>query len=123
MAVMDSGNMAVVDRENKAVVDRLAVPGRAAVRQRKVSMEDNKKETFTQKQKPTFKRSTSIDSGVFLTPPSSPRNFLTPPSSQPGFQQFTPYYSVHGMHSQHGANLAFSFMLEQEMGLEKLKQE
>ena len=56
---MNSGNMSVVDRSrgNMAVVDRLAVPGRTAVRQRKVSMEDTKKEKNSQKQKPTLKRS------------------------------------------------------------------
>ena len=94
-------------------LDLLKVPTRSFVRQRKNSTEE---ERGTKKEL-TFERSTSIDSGVFLTPPSSQKLVKSNPSS------FTfahmPYSTMYG---QKGASLAFTFMLEQEMGLEKLKQ-
>ena len=125
-------------------LDLLKVPTRSFVRQRKHSTEE---ERGTKKEL-TFERSTSIDSGVFLTPPSSPGVFLTPPSSprvfltppsspgiiltapsSPQLVKSNPSYFTFAhmpsstMYGQQGASLAFTFMIEQEMGLEKLKQE
>ena len=105
-------------------LDLLKVPIRSFVRQRKPNTEEEK----DTKKKPTFERSTSIDSGVFLTPPSSPGVILTTPSS-PQLVKSNPSYFTFAhmpsstMYGQQGASLAFTFMIEQEMGLEKLKQE
>merc|ERR1711915_199896 len=62
------------------------------------------------KMKPS--RSNSIDSGVCLSPPPTPQIFNT-----------TAALPSMGLSGQHGASLAFSFILEQEIGIEKLKLE
>ena len=99
------------------MMDLLEVPGKPSIRQRKASMEDNRSHIVDedkqyQGSKKQLQRSNSIDSGVFLTPPSSPRIYS--PLSQ------MPFSNIYG---QQGASLAFCFILEQEMGLDKLKQE
>ena len=106
-----------MSKSDNLVLDLLVVPGKPNVRQRKVSMEDNRshivdedKQAKGQERKQQFKRSNSIDSGVFLTPPSSPR-------------MYSPQMPCSNVYGQQGASLAFCFILEQEMGLEKLKQE
>ena len=108
-----------MSKSDNLVLDLLEVPGKPNVRQRKASMDDNRshivdedKQAKGQGKKTQFKRSNSIDSGVFLTPPSSPRMYQPLPQM--------PCSNVYG---QQGASLAFCFILEQEMGLEKLKQE
>ena len=106
-------------KSNKPVIALLPVIEECCVRNRKVNMEENcyyesdedkQKDNFKTR-KPKFSRSESVDSGVFMTPPSSPiHSPLThfPPSL---------------MFGQHGASLAGSFVFEQEMGLCKLKLE
>ena len=107
-----------MSKSNNLVLDRLVVPEKLNVRQRKVSMEENTsflldedKQTKCKGKKQHFQRSISVDSGVFLTPPSSPRIYS--PMGQ------MPCSNVYG---QQGS-LASTFAVEHEMGLEKLKQE
>ena len=69
-----------------------------------------KRKKSMDKMKPS--RSNSIDSGVCLSPPPTPQIFNT-----------TAALPSMGLSGQHGASLAFSFILEQEIGIEKLKLE
>ena len=107
-------------KSNNQVSDLLTVTQDCFVRQRKVSVDSNDETNVNnviEKQslqlgKTKFSRSESLDSELFLTPPSSPcvnsPRVHFPPSI---------------MFGQQGASLAGSFVLEQEMGLCKLKQE
>ena len=71
---------------------------------------DEDKQTKCKGKKQQFQRSISVDSGVFLTPPGTP-NIYSPMGQMPCLNM-----------GQQGS-LAFSFAVEHEMGLEKLKQE
>ena len=108
-----SSNRNIVSKSNKLLLE--LPKGECFVRQRNVSMDEycdqELNEENLQKAKPKLKRSDSLDSGVCLTPPSSPlicTQFAVPCAS---------------MYSQQGPSLAVSFLLEQEMGLCKLKLE
>jgi hypothetical protein len=105
-------------KTNNLVLDLLVVPEISNVRQRKISMEettshllDEDKQTKCKGRKQHFQRSISVDSGVYLTPPSSP-NIYSPLGQMP----------CSNVYGQQGS-LAFSFAVENEMALEKLKQE
>ena len=108
-------------KSNKTVLNLLPVIDECCVRQRKVGMEENcdhksdedNQNDRNQARKPIFTRSESLDSGVFLTPPSSPHIHSTL-----ALTHFTPPI----MFGQQGHSLAGSFLLEQE-GLSKLKLE